>query len=111
MSDKYKIPTNDKEICEIICDKVVNPFKNRGLKMYFIGGYGTLVDHRFAYMHHLYTYDDYNNSANALQDLFEDLLDKLAKDYGSKIAIDWCDCLIHNLQKYRDEKIVKEGQE
>lgn len=87
MSDKYKIPTNDKEIYEIICDKVVNPFKNRGLKMYFIGGYGTLVDHHFAYMHHLYTYDDYNYTVNALQDLCEDLLDKLAKDHGSELAI------------------------
>lgn len=102
MSDRYTIPTSRNEIRELILDKVVEPFKKRGLKMFFIAGYSTMLDDRFVFMNHLYTYDDYNGTAISLEDLVENLLEKCSKDHGKDAAKDWGDTFIRNIQRYLD---------
>lgn len=43
VSDKYTIPTSQKEIKEIIADKVLEPLKKRGLKIYGVYGWSEVM--------------------------------------------------------------------
>ena len=47
MTDKYKIPTSQKEIQEIITDKVFDSMKKRGLKVYAVIGWSELLGQPF----------------------------------------------------------------
>lgn len=43
MSDKYVIPTSQKEIKAVIVDKVLEPLKKRGLKIYGVYGWSEVM--------------------------------------------------------------------
>lgn len=58
MSEKYKIPTTDKEIYDLVKDKVLDSFKKRGLKVLCIMGWSELMSKPFIIQSSMDIHDD-----------------------------------------------------